>query len=342
MITVFVIPNPSTITDSMIVMSGCSLFVFAFTLANLRFDPSVDFSGNFIAALVLVVAGNTLVSYFVSSLVVDRILNPVRGMIGKVREIGERRFTNALLVIDSEEDELVDYAVAFNEMTLKLGDYIEKQKRFVSDASHELSTPITIINGHADMLLRWGKDDPAMLDEGLAVIRGEALRMNELVENLLFFARSDSDRQEYSFALEDINALINDCADEARKLYPSCEITLVADVLPKRRCDADALRRVLRILFDNAVKHGGGGTAALSVKLSPEGRIILKLADNGPGIPEKHLEEIFDRFFRLDESRVKKTGGSGLGLAIAKEIVERHGGTIRAENNSGAVFVVEL
>jgi signal transduction histidine kinase len=323
---------------SALTMTVGNLLFFFFVLYQVRgvIGASVDkFASAFIIAAVAFSVGTAFISYFISSLVVDRFLNPVRTMIAKVKEIGERRFANARLSIDTGEDELAEYATAFNEMALKLSGYIEKQKRFVSDASHELATPITIINGHADMLIRWGRDDPETLNEGLHVIRNEALRMSELVENLLFFARSDSRRQEYVFADEDINALLTACADEARRLYPDYQIICEAGELPVRRCDGEAIRRVLRILISNAVKHGGDNRrVTLSAERKPDGRVELRVADNGPGIPEGQLERVFDRFYRADESRVKKTGGSGLGLAIAKEIIERHGGTIRAENDT--------
>jgi signal transduction histidine kinase len=324
---------------------GNLLFVF-FIIIQLReiIGPSIyDFSFTITVSAVAFMLGTAFISYFISSLVVDRILNPVRAMIAKVREIGERRFTTARLIIDSDDDELVEYATAFNDMTLKLSNYIEKQKRFVSDASHELATPITIINGHADMLIRWGKDDADTLTEGLHVIRNEALRMNELVENLLFFARSDNRRQQYVFADEDINALLDGCIEEARRLYADYQIIYEAVALPARRCDGDALRRVIRIIISNAVKHGGENRRImLDAERKPDERIELRIADNGPGIPEGQQERIFDRFYRADESRVKQTGGSGLGLAIAKEIIERHGGKVRAENDIGARFIIDL
>ena len=339
---------------STLLMTAVNLifFLFVFIYISTYFKIEIEeLTAFFLLAIIILVAGTAFVSYLISSLVVDRILNPVRSMTGKVKDIGERHFTERL-VIDSDEDELVEYASAFNEMTLKIHSYIEKQKRFVSDASHELSTPITIINGNADMLLRWGKDDTALLDDSLAVIKNEALRMNELVENLLFFARSDSKRQEYHFTTVNLNELISEAVEEAARIYNGCKFEFICDhPLPDRSltafsCDADALKRVFRILFDNAVKHGSGtNRVVVHVEEINGNGVKITVSDHGPGIPAEHLERIFDRFYRVDESRA--AGGSGLGLAIAKEIIERHGGTIRAENGGGqdaggAVFVIEL
>jgi signal transduction histidine kinase len=204
---------------------------------------------------------------------------------------------------------------------------LEMQKRFVSDASHELATPITIINGHADLMLRHG-----YTEEGLAVIKEEILRMNGLAESLLFLARSDNNVQAYEIAPTDISALVCEAAEEAKLLAPA--LALESSVPEKlfARCDTYAIRRVLRILLSNAEKYGGGN-ATLSAKR--EGRnVLISVNDSGRGIPKEHLPHIFKRFYRADPSRSRKTGSSGLGLSIAQEIISAHGGQIYAKSNA--------
>ena len=328
-----------------------NIIFYAFLISYMR-DRIGDAFDEYVAILItgmmILAFGTALISYFISSLVVDRILNPVRTMINQVKEVGERQFTTRL-IIDSEEDELIEYAAAFNEMVFKVNEYIKKQKQFVSDASHELATPLTIINGNADMLLRWGKDNPEQLADSLAIIKNEALRMNELVENLLFFARSDSNRQEYTFELANVNKLIFEYLEEARGLHPDVTFEYNDNPLPERRIDIEAIRRVMRILVENAVKYGiiekdGAENRRITISINEieNKRIRISVADNGPGIPPASLPYLFDRFYRVDDSRAKKSGGSGLGLAIAKEIIERHGGQIWAENRIGAMFVFEI
>lgn len=287
--------------------------------------------------------GTALMSYFISSLLVDRMYNPIRVMIGKIKEMGERHYASRL-VIDSDEDELVEYADAFNDMALKINGYIEKQKRFVSDASHELATPITIINGHADMLLRWAQEDPDALASSLSVIKNEALRMNDLVEKLLFLAREDSNRQPYQFQPTDLRRLITDCVEEAQGLFPAYDFTITHADEYTRLCDGNALRRVFRILFDNAVKYSREDKRVEVRSETVGDGLRVRVSDHGIGIPPEHLLRIFDRFYRVDDSRAKQTGGTGLGLAIAKEIVEHHGGTILAENlpDGGTAMVMNL
>jgi signal transduction histidine kinase len=244
--------------------------------------------------------------------------------------------------MDSAEDELREYAIAFNDMTAKVSDHIERQKRFISDASHELTTPVAVIAGHSDMLLRWGKDDPATLASGLETIRREAFAMNGLIENLLFFARTDGGRQRYNMQRLDLTGFVEDCIREQRLLHPDFTITFETNAsagLPAR-VDADALRRVFRILFDNAVKYSAEIkeiAVSLMVSRTAGARAAnIRVSDRGVGMEQRHLEKIFDRFYRADDSRTRESGGSGLGLAIAKEIVAAHGGEIKAESKPAA------
>jgi signal transduction histidine kinase len=255
-------------------------------------------------------------------------------MIERIREIGETDFSKPLAVY-GEGDDVREYAVAFNQMARRLGDYIERQKRFISDASHELATPITIINGHADMLIRWGKENPETLENGLATIKAEALRMNELVDSLLLLARSDSGKQAYDFARLDLGGLLAESIAETKLIAPG--LTIEADIAPGLAavCDGYAIRRVLRILLSNAVKYTGDDGRIHVKAYASHGMAFVTVRDNGMGIPAEHLARVFERFYRVDASRTQKTGSSGLGLAIAKEIVTAHGGEIHAESEPG-------
>lgn len=210
---------------------------------------------------------------------------------------------------------------------------IERHKRFVSDASHELATPITVINGHADMLLRRGAQDAQLLARGLAIIKDEALRMNELVENLLLLARSDSGKQEYKFGIHNISTLLEEIIAETRIIAPDFEIT--AELAPNLmvKCDEASIRRVVRILFSNAVKYSSDTRAIHVHSYSAYRFVSVVVRDSGTGIPAAHLPRIFDRFYRVDAAR--PGGGSGLGLSIAKEIITAHRGELSAESEAG-------
>jgi len=282
----------------------------------------------------LIFALAALLAYVVSAIIIDQTLNPIRLMISKVNEVGKMDFSKPL-VIDGTDDELREYVAAFNSMSQKLHRYIERQKQFVSDASHELSTPITVINGHADMLLRHKKEHPELLDDGLEVIKSEIQRMDGLVDSLLLLARSDSGKQTYNFETVDLSGLLLESIGEAKLVAP--DFSIEPDLEPgiKVRCDEYAIRRVMRGVLSNAVKYSDEGRL-IQVKASvSHGMARISVKDSGIGIAPEHLPIIFDRFFRVDPSRSKKTGSSGLGLAIAKEIIEAHGGEINVESTVG-------
>jgi signal transduction histidine kinase len=288
------------------------------------------FNVNYIFLFLLTV----LITYGISALMVDRILNPIRLMTAKLREIGKRDFSKPL-IIQSRDDELREYVNAFNDMSQNLCGYIERQKRFISDVSHELTTPITIVNGHANRLIRRWREQPELLDNGLQVIRTEILRMNELTDSLLMLAKSDSGKQEYRFAGQGINALVRECISETGLIAPNAVIEAELEPGAKVFCDADALRRVLRIVLNNALKYTQEEKRITIKTQSSHGLTTVTIKDNGIGIPAEHLPRIFERFYRVDASRTSKTGSSGLGLAIAREIIDAHGGEIKVESVAG-------
>jgi len=276
----------------------------------------------------LLLAVTAVIAFTVSSIIIENVLNPLRQMILKVQEIGEMNFGSPL-TIDADDDELREYAFAFNTMAAKLNRYIEMQKRFVSDASHELATPITVINGHADLLLRHGIENN---ESSLTTIKHEILRMSGLVDSLLLLARSDNSEQSYKFELTDINKLILESIEETQLTAPNFSFETDLQLEISIRCDEYAIRRVMRILLSNAVKYAKNQSMQkikITAKIS-HGILNISVYDNGIGIPPEHLPRIFERFYRVDTSRSRKTGSSGLGLAIAREIIIAHGGQITA------------
>ncbi|MCL2187802.1 MAG: ATP-binding protein [Defluviitaleaceae bacterium] len=305
-----------------IVMFILQLFIVA------NAPPAIPMLGVVIALPVTV-----LLAYVVSAIVIDRAMNPIRLMIERIRSMGSLEF-KPLIAYDEGED-IREYAAAFNQMAHRLNSYIERQKRFISDASHELATPITVINGHADMLIRRGAD-PTMLERSLSIIKTEALRMNDLVESLLLLARSDSGKQPYSFTTTRVNTLLEETINETRLIVPNFTFSLEIPETLTAVCDENSIRRVLRILLSNAVKYGNEDAGQIGICASmSHGLVHIIVRDNGMGIPAEHLPRIFERFYRVDPSRTQKTGSSGLGLAIAREIITAHGGEITVESEVG-------
>lgn len=275
--------------------------------------------------------------YFVS----QRLLQPIRSMTDTVKSI-EVSDLGTRLEVSSTKDELSELAVTFNCMLERIQQGFDQQQRFVSDASHELRTPVTVIRGYADMLSRWGRHDEETLQEGLEAIGSEAENMQELIEKLLFLARADQKRQILHKELLDMQALVGDVFRKMQMAVDSHHLQLLANEPAMVLADKVTMRQMLRIFLENAVKYTpAGGVIRLSSSRCPEnaGCLELMIEDTGIGIAEEEQEKIFQRFYRVDSSRTKEAGqpgGTGLGLSIAKWIADRHGIKIRVESQPGA------
>lgn len=230
--------------------------------------------------------------------------------------------------INMGDSDLKGLETAINNLLKRLQASYREQTRFVDDASHELRTPIAVIQGYASMLERWGMDDRATLEEGIHAISEESEHMKELVDQLLFLARGDGGRQQFQY--EEVNGadLIKEICEESemiddKHLYA---IKNIQDVIVK--ADRAMIKQAVRILTDNAAKYTPeGGRITFSAEETPDHKLALSVQDEGIGMDAKEAEHMFERFFRGDEVR-GNTKGSGLGLSIAKWIVDRHHGTI--------------
>ena len=224
------------------------------------------------------------------------------------------------------DQELQGIEAAMNNLLRRMHESYQQQARFVNDASHELRTPIAVIQGYAGMLERWGREDEDVLNESITAISHEADHMNQLVEQLLFLARGDSGRTQLKQEPIQLNALMNEIYEESlmidekhpyRMKKQEREFTVVGDPM--------LLKQSVRILLDNAAKYTKeGDDITLSVGLTDRNEPYLQVQDNGIGMSQADVEHMFERFYRSDEAREIK--GTGLGLAIAKWIVDRHRG----------------
>ncbi|MBQ4639474.1 MAG: HAMP domain-containing histidine kinase [Clostridia bacterium] len=240
--------------------------------------------------------------------------------------------------------ELQGLEKAINDLLTRMHNAYREQNRFVSDASHELRTPIAVIQGYADMLSRWGKEDKTVLDEGITAIKSEAEHMNRLVEQLLFLARGDSGKNQPVLSRIDLTALIKEVYEEYQMITPERRWRFVGDMPVFTSGDPGLIKQAARILTDNAIKYTGkDDSITLSAKVK-DGVPCFEVQDNGIGIKQEDMAHIFDRFFRSDTSRTRATGGNGLGLSIAKWIVDRHKGyfDIVSREDFGTRFTVML
>ena len=215
---------------------------------------------------------------------------------------------------------------AINAMLARMHAAYRQQAQFVSDASHELRTPIAVIQGYVKMLDRWGKDDEKVLEESIAAIKAETEHMKTLVEQLLFLARGDSGRQQLSPEPMDLSALMAEVLEEYRMIDEAHEWRQGRLEPAPVNADPALIKQAARILVDNAVRYTPeGGSIRLSAG-TEDGRAYFQVQDGGIGIAKEDVPRIFDRFFRADPARARASGGTGLGLSIARWIVERHDG----------------
>ena len=246
-----------------------------------------------------------------------------------------QKLENAIDMLSPAEDdqklstgdaELAGLETAVNKLMSRMRDSYRQQARFVSDASHELRTPIAVIKGYADLLDRWGKTDEKILDESIQAIKSESENMQHLVEQLLFLARGDSGRTTLNVTDFDITEMMKEVCEESAMIDQSHTYLFEGEEPVPVRGDISLIKQAARILIENASKYTPEGGEIKLRSLVSDGHPAFSVQDSGIGISESDIPHIFDRFYRADDSRSKQTGGSGLGLAIAKWIVERHGG----------------
>jgi signal transduction histidine kinase len=224
---------------------------------------------------------------------------------------------------------------AINNMLTRMHESYRLQARFVSDASHELRTPIAVIQGYAAMLDRWGKHDESVLTESIEAIKSESARMKKLVEQLLFLARGDSGRQKLVFERVNLSDIIREVYEESVMIDKAHAWSVDAEDEVFTMADADALKQVARILTENAAKYTPEGGAIKLCSWIKEGVPCFEVQDEGMGIEPDAVPHIFERFFRADPARGGKHGGTGLGLSIAKWIVDRHNGYFNVLSREG-------
>ena len=263
-----------------------------------------------------------------------RMMLPIKNMTDSIKHITVNDL-DTKLDVRGVKDELKDLALTFNDMTGRIKYAYEKQNQFVSDASHELRTPISVIQGYADMLDRWGKDDPDVLEESVTAIRDESRNMKDLTEKLLYLARSDRDMIRNEKSEFYIDELIEEIARETRLIDKIHEIYCQSEKNMPVWANRKAIKQALRIFIDNSRKFTPEGGKLFLRAYNKKNKIVVEVEDSGIGIPKGDIPLIFNRFYRVDKSRSKKMGGSGLGLSIAKWIVEEHNGKILVKSKEG-------
>jgi len=277
-----------------------------------------------------------LISFIFSHVFTKRL----RKILASIRIIREGDYSHKIKMAGN--DELVYLSDEFNDLSEKLHESEQMRRAFVSDASHELKTPLASIKLLSDSILQ-NDMDTETIHEFVRDIGNEAERLNRMSQKLLSLSKVDSQIDsdcEIVLLTPTIQQVVRMLSSIADKNQITLEVELEQDgpILVLE----DDLYQIIFNLAENGIKYNTpGGTLRISLNRNDE-LVILKITDNGVGIPQDSLEHIFDRFYRVDKARARKTGGSGLGLSIVKNLVERNQGTIKVDSilGKGSVFTI--
>ncbi len=244
-------------------------------------------------------------------------------------------------------DEIGELCDDFEEMRIHLKELIEVKMQYetnsrelLSNISHDLKTPLTTIKGYAEGIIDGVADSPEKIDRYIKTIYNKANDMTALVDELSMYARIDNNSLPYNFRIIEVNEYFDDCIDELTFEMEVKHIKLTYECQVNTKCkmiiDTEQMKKVIHNIINNSEKYMDKEEGTIKVCVKEQGDFIqIEIEDNGAGIAERDLPNIFERFYRADMSRNSQKGGSGLGLAIVRKIIEEHGGSIWAVSEVG-------
>lgn len=273
-----------------------------------------------------------------------KLFEPLRIMSATANRLTVNNLHSERLSVEGTKNELKDLASVINAMLDRIETSYESQKQFVSDASHELRTPIAVIQGYANLLDRWGSTNEEVLEESIEAIQKESRSMQDLVEKLLFLSRHDKKTLKLVKKRFNMRPIVEDMVKETNLIATNRKILspVLDDVVVYG--DKQSLKQAIRIFIDNAIKYSHDGSQ-ITIKCEKiEGDCVITVEDTGIGMTQKDLDRIFDRFYRSDHVRNKNISGHGLGLSLAKLIILAHVGNIkiRSQFNVGTSFIITI
>lgn len=327
-------------------------------------------------AILLIFEGIVLTESMFQTKKIRRTMKPLNDMARKAEELSNIAVGNKFLDLENAisnlnpesmdaklstgDKELQSLEVAINNLLERMREAYRQQNRFVSDASHELRTPIAVIQGYVNMLDRWGKEDESILEESIEALKNESRHMKDLVEQLLFLARGDSGRNHLKIEEFVLTDVVREVYEESMMIDEKHHYRFCGEEGIVMRGDIAMMKQSVRIFTDNAAKYSReGDTICLSVRREKgfergdekqsdrrvcEEGICYIIQDEGTGMTESEVSHIFERFYRSDSARNSKTGGTGLGLSIARWIVEAHEGVIEVLSRPefGTRFIIKF
>ena len=305
-----------------------------------RLDASVGRFRALVTILSLAGAGATVLA---GLLLAERALRPVSALTTTASRIARVRGFDQRVPVSNPYDELGRMETTFNEMLQSLEHAYRAQQRFVSDASHELRAPMTIIQANLDFVAQRPDLPASEREDALREASREVHRLTRLIGDLLALARADAG-VELRFAPVEFDRVVLDALSDARRLTRGQQLRVDAIEPVAVQGDVDRLRQLMLILLDNAIKYTPPpGSVTLTLRRDGT-QVAVVVRDQGVGIPPDDLPHVFDRFYRADPARSRDPGGSGLGLPIARWIAEQHGGevTLTSQLGGGTTATVRL
>jgi len=292
-------------------------------------------------AIVLILAGSAVAVVLFSIVLAAQATTPINKLSEAMREIGSDRLDRPLRW-KRRNDEIGKLAASFDDLLQRLAEAFARERQFISDASHELKTPLTSINSNAQMLLRWADRDAAIRRESLETISHESAALADMVNGMLTLAKADrgDDIPKEPVSLAQVaSEVVRHALPRAQEKH--LELSFEHESTPTVLGDAGLLGQLVSNLVDNSIKFTERGRIDVRVG-GDRSDAWVEVADSGPGIPEAELPQVFERFYRADKARSRIVPGTGLGLAIVRSIARVHGGRVVAGRApaGGALFRV--
>lgn len=278
------------------------------------------------------------IGYYLANL----LIRPIQDLRDSMMSVRDKGFDKEINFAYNADDEIGDLLKIYRTMITELQTTFVKQQQFVSDASHELRTPIQALEGHLSLIKRWGKHDPDILEESLTTSLVEVTRMKKMIEELLDLARKE-ERDEQAIA--NVEKVLHSVKNELEVIYSDANITIsTTGEVVQPNITENALAQITRNIIENGIRYNDRKPKIdIEVHYLPE-KIEILIKDNGIGISSEHLPHIFDRFYRVDASRKNIGGGTGLGLSITKMLTEKYdvGIDVFSSVGKGTIFTLKF
>jgi len=289
--------------------------------------------GALLLRLLFIIEGAILLIVFLwGKILINRIFVPIRRIIDRAMQINAENLSERIPTVHSR-DEIGDLITTLNRMFDRLDQSFSRIKQFSDDVAHELKTPVTALRGEIEVLLRKKRTNDNY-EKALRELLKDTAKLDALIENMLLISRMESRSFQYTFKPFSLDNTLLEVCDQKLRDASHKNIKLNIQDVPEIRLNGNAflIKRMLSNILDNAIKYSPDNTnISVSLKNDVETTLIC-IKDSGIGIPESALPRLFERFYRVDDSRTRETGGTGLGLAIADTVAKLHKGTIKVES----------